>query len=85
VGARVGGARWVRGRMEWEWGGRRGREERGSGILGLIEHAVPEIPTLLAQRGDSTPNRHASQGQESPVGWGEGRARCARSGRAFCD
>jgi hypothetical protein len=29
VGARVGGARWVRGRMESEWNGR--REERGVG------------------------------------------------------
>jgi hypothetical protein len=50
VGARVGGARWVRGRMEREWNGRRGerdgriwRVERewdgGSGIRGLIFHA----------------------------------------------
>jgi hypothetical protein len=39
VGARVGGARWVRGRMEREWNGRRGRGMGGSGILGLLGHA----------------------------------------------
>ena len=34
VGARVGGARWVRGRVEREWNGRR---ERGVGWEGRLE------------------------------------------------